>query len=111
MARIESPQPQEVPKMATVDDRISALKEKLKQEQAKKASIEARKRAAEAKKSRSDATRKKILMGAIVQILLERERLSASDLEAIMDETLTRSDDRALFGLQPLAMQSAIDEA
>lgn len=93
--------------MATVDDRISALKEKLKQEQAKKASIEARKRAAEAKKSRADATRKKILMGAMVQMRLERGKLSASELEAMMDETLTRADDRALFSLPPLPASPA----
>jgi hypothetical protein len=102
MARIESPQPQEVPKMATVDDRISALKEKLKQEQAKKASIAARKRAVEAKKSRSDATRKKVLIGAVIQARVERGKFSSSELEAMMHEDLTRADDRALSGLDPL---------
>lgn len=85
--------------MATVDERISALKEKLKQEQAKKASIEARKRAAEAKKSRSEATRKKVLIGAVIQARVERGKFSSSELETMMNEDLTRADDRALFGL------------
>lgn len=85
--------------MATVDDRISALKEKLKQEQAKKASIEARKRAAEAKKARANETRKKILIGTMIQSRVALGKLAESKLDAMMDEHLTRADDRALFGL------------
>lgn len=88
--------------MATVDDRISALKEKLKQEQAKKASIEARRRAAEAKKSRSEATRKKVLIGALIQSRVARGKFSSSELETMLNEDLTRADDRALFGLPPI---------
>lgn len=103
MARIESPQPKEVPKMATVDERISALKEKLKQEQAKKASIEARKRAAEAKKARANETRKKILIGTMIQSRVALGKLAESKLDAMMDEHLTRADDRALFGLPELS--------
>jgi len=88
--------------MATVDERISALKEKLKQEQAKKASIEARKRAAEAKKSRAYATRKKILMGSMLEARMALGKLAESKLNAMMDEYLTRADDRAVFGLTPI---------
>lgn len=85
--------------MATVDERISALKEKLKQEQAKKASIEARKRAAESKKSRAYATRKKILIGSMLEARVALGKLAESKLNAMMDEYLTRADDRAVFGL------------
>lgn len=92
--------------MATVDDRISALKEKLKQEQAKKASIAARKRAAEAKKSRSEATRKKVLIGTMIQARVALGKLAESKLDAMMDEHLTRADDRALFGLQPIPTET-----
>jgi membrane protein involved in colicin uptake len=106
MARIESPQPQEVPKMATVDERISALKEKLKQEKEKKANIEARKRAAEAKKSRADATRKKVLIGTMIQARVALGRLSESKLDAMMDEHLTRANDRVLFGLPAIPTPS-----
>lgn len=88
--------------MATVDERISALKEKLKQEQAKKASIEARKRAAESKKSRAYATRKKILMGSMLEARMALGKLAESKLNAMMDEYLTRADDRAVFGLAPI---------
>lgn len=88
--------------MATVDERIAALKEKLKQEQEKKAKIEAKKRAAEAKKVRADDTRKKVLVGAVILARVERGEWPADKLLAVMDKALTRSDDRALFGLEKI---------
>lgn len=88
--------------MATVDERIAALKEKLKQEQEKKAKIEAKKRAAEAKKVRADDTRKKVLVGAVILARVERGEWPADKLLSMMDKALTRTDDRGLFGLPPI---------
>ncbi len=85
--------------MASIDDRIAALETKLKQERAKKQQIEARKRAAESKAKRSQDTRRKILVGAAILAKVERGEWPRDKLLAMMEATLTRDDDRALFGL------------
>ena len=85
--------------MATIEERIAALEEKLKQEKAKKQHIEARKRAMESKKKRSEDTRRKILVGALILARVERGEWPQEKLLAMLDATLTRDDDRALFDL------------
>ena len=85
--------------MATIEERIAALEAKLKQEKAKKQQIEARKRAAESKAKRSQDTRRKILVGAAILAKVERGEWPKDKLLAMMDATLTRADDRALFDL------------
>jgi hypothetical protein len=85
--------------MATIDERIATLEAKLKQEKARKQLIEARKRAAESKLKRSQDTRRKILIGAAILAKVERDEWPEAKLLALLDATLTRSDDRALFGL------------
>lgn len=91
--------------MATIDERIATLEAKLKQEKARKQLIEARKRAAESKLKRSQDTRRKILVGAAILAKVERDEWPEAKLLALLDTTLTRSDDRALFGL-PLRTES-----
>ncbi|MYZ54107.1 mobilization protein [Malikia spinosa] len=85
--------------MATIDERIATLEAKLKQEKARKQLIEARKRAAESRLKRSQDTRRKILVGAAVLGKVERGEWSKEKLLALLDATLTRADDRALFDL------------
>lgn len=85
--------------MATIDERIATLEAKLKQEKARKQLIEARKRAAESKLKRSQDTRRKILVGAAILAKVERDEWPEAKLLALLDATLTRADDRALFGL------------
>lgn len=85
--------------MATVDERIAALEAKLKQEKAKKQQIEARKRAAEQKQKRANDTRRKVLVGAAILAKVGRGEWPEEKLLAMMDDVLTRADDRALFGL------------
>ena len=85
--------------MATIEERIAALEAKLKQEKAKKQQIEARKRATESKKKRSEDTRRKILVGALILARVERGEWPQEKLLAMLDATLTRDDDRALFDL------------
>lgn len=85
--------------MATIDERIATLEAKLKQEKARKQLIEARKRAAESKLKRSQDTRRKILIGAAILAKVERDEWPEAKLLALLDATLTRADDRALFGL------------
>ncbi len=85
--------------MATIEERIAALETKLKQEKAKKQQIEARKRAAESKAKRSIDTRRKILVGAAILAKVERGEWPQDKLLAMLDVSLTRADDRALFDL------------
>jgi hypothetical protein len=85
--------------MATIEERIAALETKLKQEKAKKQQIEARKRAAESKAKRSQDTRRKILVGAAILAKVERGEWPQDKLLAMLDASLTRADDRALFDL------------
>jgi hypothetical protein len=95
--------------MASVEERIAALEARLKQEKAKKQQIEARKRAVESKKKRSEDTRRKILIGAVILARVERGEWPREKLLAMLDGTLVRDDDRALFGLttKPVDQPSA----
>ena len=85
----------------TIDARIAKLEASLKQAKAQKQKIEARKRAVESKQKRALDTRKKILIGAAIQSMIERGQWTADNLQKIMDQTLVRDDDRALFSLPP----------
>jgi hypothetical protein len=85
--------------MDTIDSRIEAAKQKLKQLTAQKQQLEARKRAAESKRKRTDDTRRKILIGAAILAKVDRGEWPRSRLLAMMNLTLTRPDDRALFDL------------
>jgi hypothetical protein len=85
--------------MATIDERIAALETKLKQERAKKQKIEARLRATEHKRRRAEDTRRKILAGALVLELMERDESTRQRFLQRLDNYLTRPDDRSLFGL------------
>ncbi len=91
--------------MANVEERIAALEAKLKQAKAEKQKIDARKRAAESKAKRSQETRRKILVGATILARVERGEWPKDQLLAVLDEALTRADDRALFDLPAPADQ------
>lgn len=96
--------------MATIDERIAALEARLKQEKAKKQHIEARKRTMEAKKKRSEDTRRKILVGAAILAKVERGEWPQEKLLAMLDASLTREDDRALFGLAPIQSAQTLSQ-
>lgn len=85
--------------MSTLDERISTLQEKLKQAKAQKQKIEARKRAIESKKKRADDTRRKILAGALLLETIEKNQEEKKRVMKMLDDFLTRKDDRELFGL------------
>ena len=91
--------------MATIEERIAALEAKLKQGKAKKQQLEARKRAAESKAKRGQDTRRKILVGAAILAKVERGEWPQDKLLALMDVSLTRPDDRALFDLPAIQPQ------
>ena len=85
----------------TIATRIAKLAASLKPAKAQKQKIEARKRAVASKQKRALDTRKKILIGAAIQSMIERGQWTADNLQKIMDQTLVRDDDRALFSLPP----------
>ena len=85
--------------MAELDERIKQAEARLKQLRAQKQQAEARKRAAESKRLRAEDTRRKILVGAAILGKVERGDWPRDRLRNLMDETLTRLDDRKLFDL------------
>ena len=86
---------------ASIEAKIKAQETKLKQLKAQKQQIEARQRAAAAKISRQQDTRRKVLVGAVILAKVERGEWPKDKLLAMLDSTLTRADDRALFDLSP----------
>ena len=85
--------------MATIDDRIAAQEKRLKELKLKKQQVEAAKKQAEAKQIRAAETRRKILAGALVLEMMGENEETKNRFMARLDKFLTRSDDRALFGL------------
>jgi hypothetical protein len=85
--------------MAKTDERILALKAKLKQLKVQHQRKEARARTVAAKRSRHEELRKKILVGAVVLSKVEAGEFEGAVLKGWMNQALTRADDRALFGL------------
>jgi len=85
--------------MPKLDERISSLETKLKQLKVRQQRIDARARALASRRARKDDTRRKILIGATVLALVDRDELDHDTLQAWLDAHLTRADDRALFEL------------
>jgi hypothetical protein len=85
--------------MADSAAQIARLEERLRQLKARQVRAEARRRTLESRRARKDDTRRKILVGAVVLAKVEQGVVSDSDLRAWLEGALTRSDDRALFGL------------
>jgi hypothetical protein len=92
--------------MPGIEDRIADLEKRLKQAKALKQQQVARERAAEKKRQRSDDTRRKILVGAVILAKVERGEWPQERLRELMDQALTRADDRALFGLLPVPSEA-----
>jgi hypothetical protein len=86
--------------MPKIEERISALEERLKQLKARQLRSAARQRTLNSKRERRDDTRRKILVGAIVLARIEQGRFPEPELRAWLNEALTRQDDRALFDLK-----------
>ena len=93
--------------MAAIDDKITKLETQLKQAKAQRQKVEARKRAAASKLTRQQDTRRKILVGAAILAKVERGEWPKEKLLAMLETTLTRADDRALFDLQAPATEPA----
>ncbi len=85
--------------MPKLDDQISTLQEKLTQLKLRQQRLDARKRAIEALRERKAMTRRKILVGGIVLAKVEQGEIDGGQFRGWLDQALSRTDDRALFGL------------
>jgi hypothetical protein len=84
---------------APLDAKLDEKRVKLEQLKARQQLIENRLRYVAAKQARREDTRRKILIGAVILAKIERKEFDEKKLRAMLDEALTRKDDRALFGL------------
>ena len=82
---------------------IEAQQKKLAQLKAQRQRIEARDRSRAQAATRKQDTRRKILAGAMLLDLMSKDANLQKQMLAKLESFLTREDDRALFGLQPLA--------
>jgi multidrug efflux pump subunit AcrA (membrane-fusion protein) len=85
--------------MSKVDERIQSLEAKLKQLKVQQQRKEARARTTAAKRARGEELRRKILAGAVLLSKVEAGEFEEAVLRGWMEAALTRSEDRALFGL------------
>ena len=87
------------PATTALDEKIEAKRVKLEQLKMRQVRLENRLHYLAAKQARRDETRRKILIGATILAKIERGEFDRKRLDAMLNEALTRKDDRALFGL------------
>jgi hypothetical protein len=85
--------------MAEYENQIQRLEARLRQLKIRKQRVDVRRRSLDAKRSRREETRRRILVGAAVLIQVDRGGIEAGVLRQWLDSTLTRPDERDLFGL------------
>lgn len=85
------------------DENISSAEKKLREQmaqlKARLQKVEAQRKAKEAKRKRADDTRRKILAGALVLQLMDQDDNKRQTFRALLDQFLSRADDRKLFDL------------
>jgi hypothetical protein len=86
---------------AKIEDRIDALEKRLKQLKTQQQRTENRKRAQVLRRDRREELRRRILIGTVVRTKVEQGEIDAALLERWLEETLTKEEDRKLFGLAP----------
>jgi membrane protein involved in colicin uptake len=83
----------------TLDNKIKAQEEKLKQLMSQRQAALARERAKEKEQARKEDTRRKILIGSCMLKITEDDEQARAKLIAQMDKYLTDERDRKLFNL------------
>ena len=86
----------------TLEKKIEAQLEKLKQLKARKQAIEAREKSRQKEQERKDDTRRKILLGSYFIKKMNENDANKKKILTVMDEYLTEDPDRKLFDLPPL---------
>ena len=87
--------------MPKLDEQISTLEERLKLLKLRQQRSDARKRAIDAQRERKAETRRRFVIGAVIQAKVQDGEMDAQRLRGWLDRALTRTDDRALFDLPP----------
>jgi hypothetical protein len=90
--------------MAKIDQRIESLEEKLKQLKTRQLRAATRTRALLSKRERRDATRRRVLVGAVILAKVEAKEFDEALFRKWMSDALEREDDRVLFGLSHLSL-------
>ena len=85
--------------MIEYENRIQKLEARLRQLRARKQRIDTRRRALETRRFAREEARRKFLVGSVVLTQVDRGTLERAVLRQWLDSALTRSDERALFGL------------
>jgi hypothetical protein len=85
--------------MPKLDEQISTLEEKLKQLKLRQQRMEARQRAVAAERERKAEMRRKVLVGGIVLAKVREGAIPEAQFRGWLADSLSRPDDRALFGL------------
>jgi hypothetical protein len=93
--------------LAKLDEQISVLQERLAHLKLRQQRLDARRRAIEADRERKTELRRRILVGTLVLSKMRDGELDSNLVRGWLDSTLTRTEDRALFELPPLAQQSS----
>ena len=83
----------------TLEKKIEAQLEKLKQLKARKQAIEARERSKQKEQERKDDTRRKILLGSYLIKKMQGNEANKEKILADLNEYLTEDRDRQLFDL------------
>jgi hypothetical protein len=81
---------------------VAAAKARLQQTQVALAAAERAAQAQAQAKARKEDTRRKVLAGAMLLTASETDQKLSTYINRLADKVLTRADDRALFGLDPL---------
>ena len=87
----------------TLEKKIEAQLEKLKQLKARKQAIEAREKSKQKEQERKDNTRRKILLGSYLIKKMNDNEANKEKILAELNEYLTEDRDRQLFGLSDTA--------
>lgn len=93
--------------MATKAEKLEALAKKQSQIKAQIQALKARDTAQE----RKDDTRRKVLLGGVIQRLVKDGKLQQAQVNLWLDSLLTQDRDRALFGLAGKPALSPTGEA
>jgi hypothetical protein len=83
----------------TLEKKIEAQLEKLKQLKARKQAIEARERSKQKEQERKDDTRRKILLGSYLIKKMQANEANKEKILADLEEYLKEDRDRKLFNL------------
>jgi hypothetical protein len=84
----------------TLEKKIEAQLEKLKQLKARKQAIEAREKSKQKEQERKDDTRRKILLGSYLIKKMHANEANKEKILTELNEYLTENRDRQLFDLQ-----------